>query len=161
MGGEGRVEGGCRCLLWVTGAQTPKFPKSTPTTSWQGACRDPSVYFTVRCLGSRPPSDTNTSLVAQTVKDLPTRQETGLNPWVRKTPWRRSWHPTPVSLPGESHGQRSPTGCSPWGRSRTRLSAHTEPNSSGARPERGALPCCPCPRGGRCSEHRAHAFTLP
>ena len=26
------------------------------------------------------------------------------------------WHPTPVLLPGESHGQRSLVGCSPWGR---------------------------------------------
>ena len=25
------------------------------------------------------------------------------------------WHPTPVLLPGISHGQRSPVGCSPWG----------------------------------------------
>src|SRR5574341_718983 len=30
--------------------------------------------------------------------------------------WRRKWQPTPVSLPGESHGQRSLVGCSPWGR---------------------------------------------
>ena len=30
---------------------------------------------------------------------------------------RRQWHPTPVLLPGKSHGQRSPVGCSPWGRS--------------------------------------------
>ena len=29
---------------------------------------------------------------------------------------RRPWHPTPVVLPGESHGQRSLVGCSPWGR---------------------------------------------
>ena len=28
-------------------------------------------------------------------------------PWVRKTPWRRAWQPTPVFLPGESHWQRS------------------------------------------------------
>ena len=27
--------------------------------------------------------------------------------WVGKVPWRRAWHPTPVSLSGESHGQRS------------------------------------------------------
>ena len=26
----------------------------------------------------------------------------GFNPWVRKIPWRRAWHPTPVFLPGES-----------------------------------------------------------
>ena len=30
--------------------------------------------------------------------------------------WRRQWHPTPVLLPGKSHGQRSLVGCRPWGR---------------------------------------------
>ena len=30
--------------------------------------------------------------------------------------WRRQWHPTPVFLPGKSHGRRSLVGCSPWGR---------------------------------------------
>ena len=29
---------------------------------------------------------------------------------------RRQWHPTPVLLPGKSHGWRSVVGCSPWGR---------------------------------------------
>ena len=28
---------------------------------------------------------------------------------------RRQWHPTPVLLPGKSHGQRSLVGCSSWG----------------------------------------------
>ena len=28
---------------------------------------------------------------------------------------RRQWHPTPVLLPGKSHGQKSLVGCSPWG----------------------------------------------
>ena len=37
------------------------------------------------------------------------------DPWVRKIPWRRTWQPTPVFLPGESHGQRSLEGYSPWG----------------------------------------------
>ena len=39
----------------------------------------------------------------------------GFNPWVGKLPWRRAWQPTPVFLPGESHGQRSLAGYSPWG----------------------------------------------
>ena len=30
--------------------------------------------------------------------------------------WRRQWQPTPVLLPGKSHGWRNPVGCSPWGR---------------------------------------------
>ena len=38
----------------------------------------------------------------------------GFDPCVRKIPCRRAWQPTPVSLPGESHGQRSLVGCSPW-----------------------------------------------
>ena len=39
----------------------------------------------------------------------------GFDPWVRKTPGRRKWQPTPVFLPGELHGQRRLTGCSPRG----------------------------------------------
>ena len=31
------------------------------------------------------------------------------------SPWRRQWHPTPVLLPGKSHGWRNLVGCSPWG----------------------------------------------
>ena len=37
----------------------------------------------------------------------------GFDSWVRKIPWRREWEPTPVFLPGESHGQRSLEGYSP------------------------------------------------
>ena len=52
----------------------------------------------------------------------------GFDSWVGKIPWRRKWQPTPVSLPGESHGQRSLAGYSLWGRkSQTRLSTqHTQ-----------------------------------
>ena len=39
----------------------------------------------------------------------------GFDPWVRKIPWRSKWQPTPVFLPGESHGQRSLVGYSPRG----------------------------------------------
>ena len=34
----------------------------------------------------------------------------------QKISWRRKWQPTPVFLPGESHGRRSLVGYSPWGR---------------------------------------------
>ena len=37
-----------------------------------------------------------------------------LDRWVRKIPWRREWQTTPVFLPGESHGQRSLVGYSPY-----------------------------------------------
>ena len=39
----------------------------------------------------------------------------GFDSWVKKIPRRRKWQPTPVSLPGESLGQRSLAGYSPWG----------------------------------------------
>ena len=80
------------------------------------------------------------SLVAQTVKHLPTMWETRVQSLSRedllekgmatyssilapslkkrglKKYWRRKWQPTLVSLPRESHGQRSLIGYSPWGR---------------------------------------------
>ena len=36
----------------------------------------------------------------------------GFNSWVRMIPWRRAWSPTPVFLPGETHGQRRLAGYS-------------------------------------------------
>jgi len=54
-------------------------------------------------------------MVAQTVKNLPAMQETQVDPWARKIPWRRKWQPTSGFLPRESHGQRSLAGYSPWG----------------------------------------------
>ena len=67
--------------------------------------------------------------------------------------WRRQWHPTPVLLPGESHGRRSLVGYSPWGR--------WESDTTEQLPFHFSLSCigegngnplqCPClenPRGG-------------
>ena len=34
---------------------------------------------------------------------------------IKKLSGRRQWHPTPVLLPGKSHGRRSLVGCSTWG----------------------------------------------
>ena len=57
------------------------------------------------------------SQVALAAKNLPTSagdlRDMGFDPWVRKIPWSRAWKPTPVFLPGESHGQRSPVGFGP------------------------------------------------
>ena len=53
------------------------------------------------------------SLVAQRLKRLPAMWET----WVRSLGWEDPLEkePTPVFLPGKSHGQRSLVGYSPWG----------------------------------------------
>ena len=50
------------------------------------------------------------SLVAQMVKSLPAVRETWVQSLGRENPWRRKWQPTPVSLPGKSHGRRSLAG---------------------------------------------------
>ena len=43
------------------------------------------------------------------------RQKTHrFDPWVRKIPWRKAQQPTPVFLPGESHGQKSLVDYRPW-----------------------------------------------
>ena len=47
---------------------------------------------------------------------LPWAWQSRFDSWIRKIPWRRECLPTPVSFPGESHGQRSLAGYSPWGR---------------------------------------------
>ena len=49
------------------------------------------------------------------VKNSPAMQETGAQPLGLEDIWRKKWHPTPVLLPGKSHGQRSLVGHSPWG----------------------------------------------
>ena len=60
---------------------------------------------------------TVTSLVAQMVKRLPTMWET----WVQSLGWEdllekeMKWQPTPVFLPGKSHGWRNLVGYTPWG----------------------------------------------
>ena len=58
------------------------------------------------------------SQVARMVKNPPANAgdiRHGFSPWVGKIPWRRAWQPTPGFLPGESLGQRSLEGYSPWG----------------------------------------------
>ena len=52
------------------------------------------------------------------VQNLPAMQETVFNSWVGKIPWKRAWQPTPVFLPGKSHGQRGLEDYSPKGHER-------------------------------------------
>ena len=61
---------------------------------WVGVPRASQVVLMVK----NPPANTGD------VRDC------GFGPWVRKTPWRRVWQPTPVFLPEESRGQRSLAG---------------------------------------------------
>ena len=58
------------------------------------------------------------SQVALAVKNLLANAQgmrRNFDAWIRKIPWRRAWQRTPVFLLGESQGQRSLAGYSPWG----------------------------------------------
>ena len=50
------------------------------------------------------------SLVAQLVKNHLQYRSSGFDPWVGKIPWRRTWQPTSVFLPGESPWTEEPSG---------------------------------------------------
>ena len=48
------------------------------------------------------------------------KKQSKFDPWISKIPWRRKWQPTPVFLPGKSHGQGSLAGHSAQGQERVR-----------------------------------------
>ena len=49
----------------------------------------------------------------------------GLDPWVGKISWRRARQPTPIFLPGESHGPRSLVGYGPRGHKESDMTERT------------------------------------
>ena len=77
----------------------------------QHGCHTACLHQLCSCKGS--PGGTSGEEPA-----CPYRRHTrcGFDPWVGKIPWRRTWQPTAVFLPGKSHGQRSLVAYSPWGR---------------------------------------------
>ena len=79
---------------------------------------DPGMRIHVQIIYKEMPQG-RASQVALEVKNLPASsgdlRDVGSDPWVRKIPWKKAWQPTPVFLSGESPGQRSLEGYSPWG----------------------------------------------
>ena len=59
-------------------------------------------------------------------------------PWVGKIPWRRKWQPTPVLLPGKSHGRRSLVGYSLWGRKESDMTERLHFSLTGLGHKRGS-----------------------
>ena len=60
------------------------------------------------------------------VKNLLVKQETWFNPWIQTIAWGRKLQPTPVFLPGKSHGRRSLMGYRPLGHKRVRHNLGTK-----------------------------------
>ena len=79
------------------------------------------------------------------VKNPPANAEdagdAGSIPGWGRSPWRRKWQPTPVLLPGKSHGQRSQVGCSPWGCKRV---GHNLATTQQQQTTHGRLCVCVC-----------------
>ena len=72
------------------------------------------------------------------------RKRNGFNPWVRKMPWRRKWQPTLVSLPRESHGQRTLVDYGPWDSLSTNTGAGSHVLLQGIFLTQGSNPCLLC-----------------
>ena len=78
-------------------------------------------------LQSNKPPVIVASSVSQWVKNTPAMQDMQrhrFNLCVGKIPWRREWLPTPIFLPGETHGQGSLEGYSPWDRKESDTITH-------------------------------------
>ena len=56
-------------------------------------------------------SSSSSSSGKKPASQCPRLKRLGFDPWIRKIPWRRVWQPTTSFLLGESHEQRSLTGC--------------------------------------------------
>ena len=109
-GGRARSPGGSEA--WQRAASPPPGPSQPGQVL---PCLVPTVV--------QSPGYYSTYKRAQWVKFCLQCRRPGFKPWVGKSPWRSEWQPTPVFLPGDSNGQRSLAGYSPWGcKSRTRLS---------------------------------------
>ena len=113
------VEDRACCSLWGG--------KESDTTEWtttKGGCREcesvkegrqNGFHLIVCWLNIYPRWASQVALVVNNplanIRDV--RERCRFNPWVRKTPWRRARQPTPVFLPGDSHGWKSLVGYNP------------------------------------------------
>ena len=66
--------------------------------------------------------------MAQRLKRLPEMREIWAQSLGQEDPQERKWQPTPVLLPGESHGGRNLVGYSPWGRKESDTTSLTQYN---------------------------------
>ena len=81
------------------------------------------------------------------VKNLTAMHVSRFSAWVGKIPWRKEWLSTPIFLPGESHGQRSLVGYSPWDHKESdmteQLTFHTHFSYSQRESRQTVKSCCP------------------
>ena len=93
--------------------QKTKIMASGSITSWQIDGETMEMVTDFIFLGSKINVDDDCS--SEVKASASNVGKPRFDPWVGKIPWRRKWEPTPVFLPGESHGQRSLATYGPWG----------------------------------------------
>jgi len=76
-------------------------------------------------LNSENRSFSSGALVKNPLANAEDTDYTGSIPGLGRFPWGRKWQPTPVFLPGKSHGQRSMVDYSPWGCKESDMTDHT------------------------------------
>ena len=101
---------------------TPQGRVRVPALMWPWSCVQSwrvwvCIYFCSQECPEQEPGFVDSSVVLEGFPDGSSGKEHafhfrrqrrwGFGPGVKKIPWRRAWQPTPVFLPGESHGQRS------------------------------------------------------
>ena len=84
----------CFCL---SGTHSPFLDKGAPNFHWES----------IHCLGLPRWCFLGGKESTCQCRRPKRPQRYEFDPWVRKSPWRRTWQPTPVFLPGYSHGQRT------------------------------------------------------
>ena len=115
------AESGFEFHTQLTHPHTIKIPSDKPQslthTHTHHTCACTSVHTHTHFYGRRDMSLSLTQIIRDLTCDPPEFISTAFvfNPWVGKISWRRKWQPTPVFLPGKSHGQRNLVGYSPWG----------------------------------------------
>ena len=87
------------------------FPNLLRDTGTQGKNKWVKILYAIKVATSFKQTVMWASQVVTVVKNpnpTPTNagrcKRPGIDPWVRKIAWRRVWQPTPIFLPGESHG---------------------------------------------------------
>ena len=108
----GTLDERLRHLLWeFLDASAPRWKVNSLSPGWiQVTMWKPTLYTIFRL-----PWASQVVLVANSLTVNAGDIRLRFDPWAGKISWRRAWQPTPVFLPGESHGQKSLRGYSPWG----------------------------------------------
>ena len=90
-----------------------------------------SLRMRTKCLPLTPKGFSGGTVGKESACQCRRHFSNGFNPWVRKIPLRRKWQPILAFSPGQSHGQRSLVGYSPWSHKesdtteRARVHTHT------------------------------------